>query len=63
MDRKAALKFIDRRAQEATWEQVAKEIGEETAIVYGWWRRGSVPKWRVPAVAAAAAKIEQQKAQ
>jgi len=54
MDRKAALNYINRRAKEATWEEIAAEVGESATVVYGWWRRQSVPKWRVSAIEEAA---------
>ena len=62
MDRKAALKFIQSRAEKVTWDELAKEIGESAAIIYGWYRRGSVPKWRVPAIEAAAKRLAEKKA-
>ena len=62
MTRTDALKYIMRRAEEATWETIAEEIGEKPSVVYGWWRRGSVPKWRVRDVAAAAERYNNRSA-
>lgn len=58
MTRKAALAFINKRAETVTWKELAHEVGETPEVVYGWWRRQSVPKWRVEAIAAAAEKLQ-----
>jgi hypothetical protein len=47
MDTRAALEFLMEWSERATWREIAKELGEELPVVYGWYRRGSVPKWRV----------------
>lgn len=62
MTSREALTFIKARADDTSWDAVAKEIGLDMPLVYGWWRRGSVPDWRLPKVEAAARKIAKRKA-
>ncbi len=31
--------------------EVGKTIGVKPTTVYGWWRRGNIPEWRLPAFA------------
>lgn len=51
-----ALRFIRARAKEVKWSGVAEMIGESEPVVYGWHRREKVPRWRLPAIEAAAEK-------
>lgn len=62
MTAREALTFIKEQADATNWDAVAKEIGLDMALVYAWWRRGSVPEWRLPAVEKAAKRIQRRKA-
>ncbi len=62
MNSREALAFIKAQADATSWDAIAKEIGLDMPLVYAWWRRGSVPEWRLPAVEVAAKKIQRRKA-
>ncbi len=48
------LAWLAEAADKITWKLLAIEIGgADEDTVYGWHRRGKLPKWRRPAVEAA----------
>lgn len=63
MDQKEALQFISlqSRPENLGWAALAELIGEDFPIVYGWYRRGNVPLWRVPSIEKAAAHLKPPK--
>lgn len=42
--------------------EVGKAIGVKPTTVYGWWRRGNIPGWRLPAFASLISKPSKRKA-
>ena len=39
--------LIERIGKMAAIERIARDAGVPPTTVYGWWRRGSVPEWRI----------------
>lgn len=50
MDSREALPLLKSEADRTSWEDVAKGLGFDMALVYAWWRRGRIPAWRMSQV-------------
>lgn len=56
MTEKEALEFLLKWSEETTWQVMSDKLGLSLQVVYGWYRRGRVPKWRIPAIEVIAKK-------
>ncbi len=60
MEKKAALKVLDSLVEQhgkmVAADMLAKSAKVPQATAYGWLRRGRIPEWRLPAIAALAKK-------
>jgi hypothetical protein len=52
------FKWLVEQAEKTSWRELALEIGDvDEQTAYGWYRRGSIPKWRRAAVNAAQSRL------
>jgi hypothetical protein len=65
MEKSTAIKFIDTLVTERGTKEAINILAQAAKVkwhtAYGWWRRGSVPEWRLEAIQAIAARPHQTK--